>query len=90
MASLSEEEKLRESEGKSIEDLDGLSIEELSAVEEGLDKQIEENANVIEEQRKALIERITGKRAKITEQQVRLSELRQERDNQPSKDSQQH
>lgn len=95
MESLREDElKAKETEQteEKVDTLEGLSIEELSAIEVDLDKQIAENEKIIsqEQERKALIERITGKRAKIAEQQVQLSELRQERDNQPSKDSQQH
>ena len=46
------------------EDLENLSPEELLAIEADLDRQIEENEKTIaEQQRKALIERIQGKRA---------------------------
>jgi len=71
-------------------DLDSLSIEELSEMDIDLDKQIEENEKAIQEQRKVLIDRVKGKRAKIAEQQVELRALQQEKSTQPSRASQQH
>lgn len=73
------------------EEFADLTIEELMEIDVRLDEQIEENAKAIQEQeRKAIIDRINGKRAKIQQQELQLNELQQQQKVQNSKDSQQH